>query len=106
MNNVERIVYGLTKDYYVVGYWLLKDDDVRISHLRWAADKLCAACPGTEVVYVVDNSPTIRHGYFGAKKGGWKTGFFSKSSSKRRVFGSSDRDPGRGLQSLFPFIFA
>lgn len=70
MNNVERVVYGLTKDYYVVGYWLLKDDDVRISHLRWAADKLCAACPGTEVVYVVDNSPTIRHGYFGAKKRG------------------------------------
>lgn len=70
MNNVERVVYGLTKDYYVVGYWLLKDDDVRISHLRWAADKLCAACPGTEVVYVVDNGPTIRHGYFGAKKGG------------------------------------
>ena len=70
MNNVERVLYGMTTDYYVTGYWIIRDDDCRISHLRWAADKVCTAYPGTERVFVVDNDPTVRHGYFGAKRGG------------------------------------
>lgn len=69
MNKIERVLYGLTKDYYITGYWRLRDDNPSIEHLRWAADKLSAAYPGTERIYIVDNTPTIRMSYFGVKRG-------------------------------------
>lgn len=69
MDYIERVLYGVTKDYFVTGFWILRDGDARISHLKWAADKLSAAYPGTERVYAVDNNPSVRHGYFGAKRG-------------------------------------
>ena len=69
MGNTERVLYGLTREYHVTGYWIIRDTDYTVSHLKWLADKVQQAYPGTELVYVVDNSPSIRHGYFSAKKG-------------------------------------
>lgn len=69
MGNTERVLYGLTKEYRITGYWIIRDADYQIGHLKWLADKIQQAYPGTELVYAVDNGPSIRNGYFGAKKG-------------------------------------
>lgn len=66
---VERVLYGMTSDYHVTGYWILRDNDPSIEHLRYIADKIAEAYPGTVHCWAVDNGPVVRHGYFSAKKG-------------------------------------
>lgn len=66
----ERVIYGLTDEYYTVAYWILKNDtDPSISHLRSMANKLQLAYPRVTKAWAIDNEPVVKHGYMSAKKG-------------------------------------
>ena len=67
----ERVIYGLTDDYHVVAYWILKNDpDPSIGHLRSMANRLQLAYPRVTKTWAVDNEPVVKHEYMSAKKGG------------------------------------
>ena len=96
---IERVIYGMTADYRLTGYWVLKDDNPSIEHLRYFANRIADAYPGTVHCWAIDNSPVVRH-----VKEGSTIELFSNFFSRKKEFGYSNR-PGGDLQSLFPFIF-
>ena len=101
----ERVIYGLTDDYHVVAYWILKNDpDPSIGHLRSMANRLQLAYPRVTKTWAVDNEPVVKHGYMSAKKGGLEDRVLFKVLLEEQGVGYSNR-PGGDLQSLFPFIF-
>lgn len=66
---IERVIYGMTADYHLTGCWVLKDDNPSIEHLRYFANRIADAYPGTVHCWAIDNSPVVRHGYLSSRKG-------------------------------------